>query len=157
MPNDTTNWLVGLPDFLKLNPHLEWRKERKVSTLGGLLISVPGSRYGYRNSDERWGGHLGPFKAAMDHVIELYAPEYRRRVLLSQPNFKADYPDGRCRCGCVDRLAQMIDVVNQNHAASRVNDERLTITIHPTGAWYGYGGGPLIAVHSNAVPVNMPT
>ena len=93
----------------------------------------------------------------MDHLIELYAPQHKRWGLLSQPNFTADNPDGRCRCDCVDRSAQKVGAVNKNHAASRANHEYLTMTIHPTAASYGYGGRPLIAVHSNAVPVNMPT
>ena len=152
---DPTNWMVGLPDFLKLNPHLERRTPRSPHTFWGLLIAVPGARWGYENSYIRWGSAQW-IRCSHGPLIELYAPQHKRWGLLCQPNFTSDNPDGRCRCGCVDRLAQRIDAVNENHAASRTNHEYLTVTIHPTAAWYGHGGRPLIVVHSNAVPANMP-
>lgn len=139
--------------FSVANPDLTPR-EPNIHTLGGLLTSKPGARYGYRDSQRRWGELFG--LSLMDHLDFFWHSPTQRYVCASMPYLKING-------GSIERALQETQMecerVSRVHQESSVGKkypgEKLIVHVgEDDTSWY-IPGYPLVVLASSRIAINM--
>lgn len=93
--------------FCEHNPHLICRSlaDTWPRNLGGLLISKPGARWGYRGAEEKWsGGCVDDWpRPAIDHAEHCYDESKQRWVVVSLPNCQRGE-----QCWCIEEPRRIL-------------------------------------------------
>ena len=141
--------------FCEANPQLICRSlaETTPMNLGGLLVSNPGSRWGYQGSEKWQGVNNRGWTRALDHLEFFYHEGKRRWVVVALPNCVGE------PCSCIDELDESIKAVNSAHQESKAQSgsEHLVRHISPANqGWYTPGCGKgIVVVASNIIPVSF--
>lgn len=155
--------LSGAPErfdlFAQANSHLNFEAgkaytdRRGYPTLGGLLISNPGSRVNW-GEHTKWGrlerveNHL----RAVDHLSLARDEVTRRYVSVMQPYAQDSCEEPRGRCTCLWKLRSHVEEVNAAHGKAE------KLIVYSFGSSYGWytAHAYLVIVVSDLVVINKP-